>query len=125
MMPERFFEKCCGRRDFKCNNSDINESTKMRGRFSDTVDRAVNFTHCEIKAMQRYVNREKMKIYDFTWKLNLKKTTRRRKRIHYRQEVTMNSAELTLYFTISGFDTVLLEWLGLDWIFSPLLSPFL
>jgi len=54
---EEAFEVGCVGRDLKYWDSALNESTKMQWRFSDTIDRVVNFAPRGMKVTQKFTNR--------------------------------------------------------------------
>ena len=90
---KRIFEEDCQRRDLQCWDSDLNKSTKIRWRYFNVIDQAVNFTLRGMKVTQRFTQRASEDTR-FHMKTQFRKITGRRERINYFQKVTVNSAEL-------------------------------
>ena len=63
MIWKRIFEEDY-REDLECRDLNLNESTKMWWRFSDTIDRAVDFTPRGIKITKIFAHKKQARRHD-------------------------------------------------------------
>ena len=69
-------------------------------RFSDTIDKAVDLTLWRIKVTKRFTYKKQARRHDFYVETQFEKTTGRKGRIHYFQDVTVNLIDLYYVYNL-------------------------